>query len=436
MKEIESIAIINPMADFGIDGYTHQLAEGLVANGLTVDVYVPNVTELELNDLPRQHRRVPVLGSALLKQRRALAARAGVPSQVTRTITAQICSPPSPSRLRRALRRQFLPVELAAYLRWRGYDLVWTQWPEMEDYGSAFWRVLKMFGLRVVHTVHNVLPHEAGPHSLSNYAEIYRYADVLVVHSQCSRRELLRRFPDLDDKVIVMKMGTYTIYPRNPQARPVVRRELKVGDDEPVVLFCGGIRPYKNVDSVLAALASPICPRVVLVIAGVESGYPGPASGDPLGRSRRLADQFGVTDRVRFIPGDLSLIEMADLFEGGDIVALPYLEGYGSAMLRLGMTFGKHILSTPVGGAVEYLSDYSRATLLEGSEPEHVAHGLAEAVKMVLEEPARVERPNRELEWPVVAARCISSMAGRLGCMRPGFVDPHEPASKPLPPSG
>ena len=37
------VALINPMADYGIDTYTHELARGLAENGVHVDVFTADV---------------------------------------------------------------------------------------------------------------------------------------------------------------------------------------------------------------------------------------------------------------------------------------------------------------------------------------------------------------------------------------------------------
>jgi glycosyltransferase involved in cell wall biosynthesis len=188
----------------------------------------------------------------------------------------------------------------------------------------------------------------------------------------------LRAFPGLENKVVLMRHGLFSIYDRRSEARQALRKHLGISEDQVVLLFCGAIRPYKNIDSVIAALKDPRCSNVVLVVSGKESSYTSASAVEPLARTKDLAEKEGVVDRIKLLPGFRNRTEMAELFEAGDALVLPYLRGYGSGMLLLGMAFGKHILSTQTGGAEEYLKSYGKYTLLKGSAATDVAEGIGE----------------------------------------------------------
>jgi glycosyltransferase involved in cell wall biosynthesis len=143
-------------------------------------------------------------------------------------------------------------------------------------------------------------------------------------------------------------------------------------------LFPGAVRPYKNIDGLLRAMAMPECHGTVLVVAGRESGYDGWPPGG-LSRTREMAQRSGVADRVRFVPGSFSQSEMARFYEMADVVALPYLEGFGSGVLVSAMRFGVFIAATATGGAEEYLAAYPSARILRSPEPAEIAAALAEA---------------------------------------------------------
>ena len=68
MNALNSVAILNPLGDFGINAYSFELAEGLCAAGVSVDVYVNGASPLSVLPAARRHRCFPVLGSVLLKQ--------------------------------------------------------------------------------------------------------------------------------------------------------------------------------------------------------------------------------------------------------------------------------------------------------------------------------------------------------------------------------
>ena len=207
-KQIQSIAIIDPIGDFGIGGYVYELAEGLSANGVKVDVYTSGRAHMKDLMLPRKHTLYPVLGSPLVRQRDRLR---GTPRLPTNTALLSAPSGREVIRERRGLVPKvaslLMPYELALYLKMRRYDVIWTQWPVMPRYGIQFWAVCRVLGMRMVHTVHDVMPHEETSKELAVFREICDFSDALIVHSEYSKEELLRLFPKCGGKVLMSRIG-------------------------------------------------------------------------------------------------------------------------------------------------------------------------------------------------------------------------------------
>lgn len=419
---IRSVALIEPLGDWGIGGYAHELAEGLAANGVRVDVYTKQGSPL--TSLPRRHRIFPVLGSFLWRQRDVL--KAGNAAAGSRSVPH---GPPVAAWRRRLRTRKatnlLRVVELVRHLERGGYDLVWTQWPMMGICGTAFWSLCSRRGIRTAHTVHNVLPHEERRGARSVCERVYRSAGHLIVHSEYAKGELEELFPGVSHKTIVAPHGLYSIFPRAPEARAPVRAQLGIGDREVALLFFGGIRPYKNIDAVLSSLAGPGLESVVLVVAGVEAGYPNLGCGDPLGRTRHLCKELGILDRVRLLPGPFGLQEAAELFEASDVLVLPYVKAYGSGLLLLGMTFQRFIVATATGGAEEYLAQYPAHVCSEGPGAQEIGRALVKAVGLNAQVPASERTRPPELEWPAIARQTLRELARNGGTGRSsGVTDP------------
>ena len=415
MSRLQSIAIVNSLGDYGINTYSFELAEGLAANGVDVDVYTGSASPLSQLPVPSRHRRYAVLGNPLFRQRKDLAASTGSPEPPQESLGRAENAPQSnapkvrASAIRDKLRERFLSFELAFYLKVRRYDLVWTQWPNV--YGSGFWRLCRRLGIRTAHTVHNVLPHEESSEHVQFMRNIYRYCDALIVHSHSSERDLLQVFPESAGRILIAPHGVYTTYPRKADARKKMRGQLGLPDEQTVCLLCGAIRPYKNVDGVLGALADSRCSELILIVAGQEAGYKNSSSNDPLARTRAIARELGVAERVLFIPRFLDTSEIAELLEGSDVLVLPYLKNYGSGLLLLGMTFGKYVVATDVGGAGEYLASYSRRILLNGPEIPNVALGLCQAADMIARNGRNsTPEPLPDLEWPTIARNVLAAL--------------------------
>jgi glycosyltransferase involved in cell wall biosynthesis len=448
-RAFRSVAILEPIGDVGIGGYTHELAEGLAVAGLRVDVFSCGGTFAL--QLPRRHRLFPALGRPVNDPAFAEpapvpalapdgAADPGVPVMdryfdvLDRLDAARAAAPPSSpvilptpaggggaaaARGRHpagwtAPRRRAL--ELARFLKDAGYDAVWTQWTSLSGYGDAFPTACRAVGLPLIHTVHNVLPHECAAGDHARHGRYYAHAAALVVHSHASAQALAREFPETARRIVPSWHGTYSIFPRVPAVRARVRERLRLAEGERAFLCFGAVRPYKNVDAVLHALAEPESRGAVAVVCGVEWGYSETYAGDRLGRTRRLARSLGVEGRVRLLPGPLGLRHAAELFEACDVAAVPYLESYGSGVLLTAMTFRRHVLATGAGGMHEYLAGYPH-TPLQGFSAGDLASGMRRAMDALDGPPAPL--PDlRWLEWPQVAAAMLPQL-GRMVAAAP-----------------
>ena len=299
-----------------------------------------------------------------------------------------------------------MSAELAWHLRKQNYDLIWTQWPEMESYGTTFWRFARLLGMRMVHTVHNVLPHEESAKGREASELVYRCSERLIVHSNAAAKQLAAEFLGMERKAIVSRHGLFTVFPRRPEARAEVRQRFGIGDEDIALLCCGAIRPYKNFDSVIEALCDQRCAKPLLIVAGQEPGN----AADALAHTRDLVQRLGLTDRARLLPKFLSFGEMAELFEASDMVMLPYAKGYGSGLLLQAMTFGKFIVSSKTGGASEYLQNYPSAIVLDDISVSGIATAIAKASQQV--KPPDPAPPSiRELDWRNIAADLLKQLS-------------------------
>jgi glycosyltransferase involved in cell wall biosynthesis len=114
------------------------------------------------------------------------------------------------------------------------------------------------------------------------------------------------------------------------------------------IVFLGQLGERKGVDSLLAALASPIVARHAwrATLAGDGDAMP----------FRLQARQLGLADRVDF-PGWLEPARVANLLEQASILALPSrAEGLPMAVLEA-LAHSVPVITTPVGAVPEFLRD-------------------------------------------------------------------------------
>ncbi len=431
--EHAAIGMVDPVGDAGIGGFTHELANGLAAHGARVDVYTTRTPFAAA--LPgRRYRLIPLFGDAS----RSLADRVRMPCAAAVIPPATIpatpsalegyfdlldrraadsgrltahATPPRSAPMRAHLAHREDPGELARLLSEKPYDVVWTQWPDLGDGSASFWDTCKCRGIPLVHTVHNVMPHERYPGDIAALQSVYAAANALVVHSGAAAQALRAMSPDGADRIVPSRHGLYSIYPRRHAARWPVRARLGLTEGARAVLFFGGIRPYKNLDAVLDALVERPDPRLRLLVAGWEWGYGQYA--DPLARTRSAVRARGLEHQVRLLPGPFGIPQTAELFEAADAVVLPYLEGYGSGVLLMAMTFGKHVIVSPAGGMHEYLEAYPDHTTVPGSGSREIGDGIEAFLRRAPTGDAS-PRAVGHLTWSAIAGRLLPAIAARL----------------------
>jgi glycosyltransferase involved in cell wall biosynthesis len=160
--------------------------------------------------------------------------------------------------------------------------------------------------------------------------------------------------------------------------RSLLRRELGLDEQVPVVGFVGSLRPEKRVDLIVDAAASLVRSgrRLRLVLVG---------SGPEKEGLRRRAAEAGIDADVSFLGYRPDAVSLA---AGFDVAVLSSdREGAPLAVLEY-MGLGLAIVSTRVGGVPELVEDGTHGLLV----PPGDAGALAEAIGRVLDDAALRER--------------------------------------------
>jgi glycosyltransferase involved in cell wall biosynthesis len=196
--------------------------------------------------------------------------------------------------------------------------------------------------------------------------------------------------------------------------------------DRPRLLCIGRLVPRKGFDTVIRALAA--VPEAELVIAG------GPVAeeleDDPeAARLCRLAERFGVADRVRLI-GAVPRPDVPALLRSADVVVCtPWYEPFGMVPLEA-MACGVPVVASAVGGFLDTVVDGATGTLVPPRRPDQ----LAAAVRKLLSEPfwreaygtAGVDRARSRYSWDRIAAGTLAVYGGLLGAAVPVGEDEDE----------
>lgn len=157
--------------------------------------------------------------------------------------------------------------------------------------------------------------------------------------------------------------------------RDELRRELGVGEDEPVVVIVGRLVPIKNHDLFLelaARFAAAGRPGRFVIVGGGEE--------EP--RLRERVRTMGLESRVTFL-GWRSDLER--VYAGADVVALTSRNEGTPVCLIEALAAGRAVASTDVGGVRDVLEHGRLGELVRPGD----AEGLAAAVARLVDDPAR-----------------------------------------------
>lgn len=211
------------------------------------------------------------------------------------------------------------------------YDVLHIHWPERLFRGQSFARRvvkpvallalltgLRLRGIPLVRTMHNVAPHEPGA-GVERFLLrlIDRRTDLFIVlndHTPVPR----------DGPVVRIAHPHYrTPYGRHPVSEVVPGR----------LLYCGVIRPYKGVPELIEAFAAWREPAASLRIVGQPSA-------DMTGRLRAAADLDAVSVRLGYVADAELVAEMT----AAELVVLPYRAMHNSGVLFAALSVGRPVL--------------------------------------------------------------------------------------------
>jgi len=330
------------------------------------------------------------------------------------------------SRLRglpRSLRRVFKTVEcllnllgLAVRFTVHKPDVVHVQFVPLVLFGLPFelWflRFAKIRGVKIVYTVHNVLPHDTGERHRSLYRRLYALADRLICHDVTAQQRLVEEFGCDPGRILVIPHGQL-LAPSQRTTQAAARQRLGVAQDVPLVLWQGILRPYKGVDFLLEGWR-----QIADSIPGARLAIVGTGDEALLEEVRHQVAALGLTSSVQLTLRFLSVPELEDIHTAADVLVYPYAEATTSGALLTGIGYGKAILASRLPVFEQILQDGDNALLVNYGDTDE----LAGALRRLITEPdlrralADHLRQNREQEpgWDAIAKQTAACYAELL----------------------
>lgn len=215
----------------------------------------------------------------------------------------------------------------------------------------------------VVLTVYNPLPRR--------YYSDVKWIDCVIVRSNSVLAELITEFPGLKDKFVYIPPGCeFSFYqqtgdrfaiPENLASKKIVK-----------LLMVGRLRPFKNVEGMIAALQilkREVCPEYTLTVVG---------SGPRLGSLQRMAQKFGVSSRIRFA-GSFPMDCMGQVYHNHDVVVVPsFYESFSQVSLEALVASRRLLISESME---EFRSKFPTIPTCDPHSPQDIAKKIIQVTR-------------------------------------------------------
>lgn len=253
--------------------------------------------------------------------------------------------------------------------------------------------LLKLLGIRIVWTVHNIYNHEKKFVSIELFftSILAKIADRIFVHCRYAKHVVMRVFRLASSaRVVVIPHGNYIPVYENKISRQEARRLLGIQPDNIVFLYFGLIRPYKGVFKLINAFKKFKNPRARLFIVGK------PADKQVV---KKLVEETRSDPRIRVVPRFIPDNEVQIYMNAADTVVLPYETVLSSGTLLLAMSFCKPVIAPRIGCIPEVLSNKG-GILYDPRDPDGLTRSLHMATTIDFLEAGRHNYEEAEkLDW-------------------------------------
>lgn len=211
----------------------------------------------------------------------------------------------------------------------------------------------KILGKKIVYTAHNIDQgmRDKGEslNKLLIYKILYNIVDHIIVHNNYSKRILIEKFKVSENKISVNKLGINKIASKSGLTKESARTILNLTSSSKVILFFGGLNPYKGLENLIDAFSALVKEdtNFKLIIAG----QPRDSEYFRLIKNKILSnnlDKYCLTF-FDFIPNE----DVEKFFIAADCCVLPYKFIFQSGVHALSFAFGLPVIATDVGSFKE-----------------------------------------------------------------------------------
>lgn len=258
--------------------------------------------------------------------------------------------------------------------------------------------LLKLLGVKIVWTVHNIVSHEGNFEFLELFFTKFlaKLCNKIIVHSSSAKKEVVKIYRTRESLIRVIPHGNYINCYRNVISEAQAKNKLQLEAEKIVFLYFGLIRHYKGIPELVEAFKKLNCPQAKLLIAGKPLNNE--IAHDIL---KRCEENENIETFFKFIPDD----EIQIYMNAADVVVLPYRDFLTSGAVILAMSFSKPIIGPAIGCMIDVL-DNKGSIMYNPLEKESLLKAMKKTLGVDLK---RMGNHNfelaKQLQWDKIAKK-------------------------------
>ena len=232
------------------------------------------------------------------------------------------------------------------WYRINGYQILNIHWVPFDNYHKmkTARALCKLFQMRMVLTVHNIIPHDVKFGNLDSDLKGMKYlmdwSSSIIVHCERTKADIVERYNVSNEKIIVSLLGNYldTVIPIKDQNHS--RKQLGLPEDKILIFMMAPCREDKGLETFLS------------VIVALPEYYVGVLSGPCKDRKMMELIDKKCTDHPHKFIANLKHIsdeELAMYYSAIDVVLIPYKKNTTSGGIMEAITYGKAVIAPPMG---------------------------------------------------------------------------------------
>ncbi|MEM8530687.1 MAG: glycosyltransferase family 4 protein [Chloroflexota bacterium] len=210
--------------------------------------------------------------------------------------------------------------------------------------------LLRLRGVRIVWTAHNIQPHELhyAFWAFLVYRFVGRWSSAVIAHGHAAKTMLEARYGVMSHCMIIPQGNYIDLYgPRRNQCES--RNQLGLAQHQPLFLNFGALRRYKNIEMLIDAFERlPVAERGTLLIIGAtkDEQY----TKELQERARTVKN---VIVQNQFIPD----AELPYYLAAADAIVLPYRTMLTSAILLWTLSYARPVVAPAFGPITELIHE-------------------------------------------------------------------------------